>query len=1321
MKRLPPCIFRHHLLTLLLLCISGAVFGVPAKRTASTITLPDGTSVQATLMGDEFFHYWKTSDGLRLKKNNDGTFSIMDEGEFLQKKGKAQSKHALRRRMHLPEDMTRSEAVGEGQARRAGANKTPSGTQRVLVLLVQFSDVKFAAANTKEAISLHINGNNYKGAGYGSARDYFIAQSDSIFQPEFDIYGPYTASHEMAYYGGNDREGNDKAAAQLIAETCRLANEDVDFSVYDTDRDGVVDFCYVIYAGYGEAQGGDDDTIWPHQWAIQWGTGSPLKLDGVIINEYACSSELKGASGTKLDGIGTICHEFGHCLGLPDFYPTDDSNNYGMSWWSIMDAGCYNEDGYTPAAYTAYERDFLGWKSLKTLYSEQKLTLLPLDKGGVGYKIESDYDPNEYIIIENIQQNGWNRAAYGHGMLVTHVQYDKTAWDENTVNNGNLERMTVIPADNSKSVRYATDLAGDLYPGPTINRELSNFSLPAMKTNSGLYFNKPLTDIKESDGVVYATFMEGAGTATLALDATDVTAYSFMAHWQTMEGVNEYTLEVYQIVGESSSDYSLSHLNNNGVLQQVIRADTNHQLVTNLEPSELYCYRVRCVSEGKASALSNPIFVRLTNYGDSLAIPNVGKPSDIGPSGFCISWPPVPEATSYIVEITSQTIDQRGQPDKSVLLKEDFSALRSAHGDVSRVMDIYTAAPDWRGDEVHAQAGYVLIGSKDNSGYLQTPYLPKDIGWYTVSFAVRKHNAGDGQPALFVLMGSDASTDYYVDQARINVSSTDWETYTFELGPVGTNTYLLFATSADGDDVPRVCLDNIKVTWTDGSGVKSAASEADGRECDFLGKNIPSASHPFFNSQDAFFNSQDAFFISQDAFFISQDAFFISQDALSPRRIATSDKRFIEVNDTFCRFEALITAAYTFRVRAVSGTVYSPYSASQTQEIINSYLEAGGIAFNVLDEKEHLLTVTSLNNQRKYEGHVCIPTEVEIEGISYRVAAIDDGAFFGCADLLSVVVPESVGMAGSSLFAGCRSLCSVDWYSPAAPSDDDFAGCNPQLLLFDFAGTCSGCSGACVIRDGHADELTVYLNYPFLNPRPFTVGHIQYSKDFSQRTYIGSASGWETLVLPFDVQRIENEGRGLVTPFGDESSDWHIWLGSFNGTSFEQASAIKAGVPYIVSCPNSEGYDPDRTIHGTLTFSADDVVVQPTVDVVPVEGPLFRFVSVYKKVYKSPARYVLNTYDYSKEGIYAGSEFQPDVMSLRTFGAFLEPRSASAPAAFRIGFRPTEEEKADDDADRLWEEDTYTPAGVLVRRAGEPCSDLPPGLYIQGGKKTVIR
>ena len=190
----------------------------------------------------------------------------------------------------------------------------------------------------------------------GSARDYYYDNSNGVFEPIFDVYGPIKLSQNMAYYGANDSSGNDKNPEQAVKEACQAIDNIVDFSNYDLDGDGEVDLVYMVYAGKGEADGGSSNTIWPHQWNLS-SAGVNLILDGKTVDRYACGSELNGSG--SIDGLGTICHEFGHAMGLPDFYDTDyDTNGQGRTLldYSLMDSGSYNNDGWTPPYLNMEER-----------------------------------------------------------------------------------------------------------------------------------------------------------------------------------------------------------------------------------------------------------------------------------------------------------------------------------------------------------------------------------------------------------------------------------------------------------------------------------------------------------------------------------------------------------------------------------------------------------------------------------------------------------------------------------------------------------------------------------------------------------------------------------------------------------------------------------------------------------------------------------------------------------------------------------------------------------------------------------------------------
>lgn len=289
--------------------------------------------------------------------------------------------------------------------------------------------------------------------------------------------------------------------------------------------------------------------------------GKTLTIDGVTIDTYACSSELYGTSGTRMDGIGTTCHEFSHCLGLPDFYDTEYNGNFGMDSWSVMDYGSYNGDGYVPCGYTAYERMFAGWLDPVELTGGQKvIDMQPIGEAPEAYIIYNDANRNEYYLLENHQQRGWDSEAYGHGLLVLHVDYDRTAWDYNEVNNTTgHQRMTVVPADNQfksgyyegESYATAEDLEGDPYPGTSGNRSLTDTSRPAATLFSPAadgrrYLGKPVEDIAENAaGLISFTFMGGTSVAApVAAEASAVETTAFTANWNAVEEATGYTLEV---------------------------------------------------------------------------------------------------------------------------------------------------------------------------------------------------------------------------------------------------------------------------------------------------------------------------------------------------------------------------------------------------------------------------------------------------------------------------------------------------------------------------------------------------------------------------------------------------------------------------------------------------------------------------------------------------------------------------------------------------------------------------------------------------------
>lgn len=578
---------KKSLLTLALALATAPAWAGPARPWKKQVAQADGTELTLTRRGDEHLHYFATPDGLPLVKTSEGAWhyaqlkngelvatsllahnadvrSLAEKQQLLALATTPKALATLRSERMQKRQALKARTVGStlstktlGLTTQATAGKTSqpvanlNGSHRGLVVLVNFKDVKMQAAHTRESFDRFMNEVGYsENENSGSVHDYFLEQSYGQFNVTFDVVGPVTVSKNMKAYGGNDRSGNDKDPAGMVYEALKLAkaqNPSLNFKDYDWDGDGEVDQVYLIYAGYGESSGTDDnplaDTIWPHEWQLT-SAGYDLSFDGVQIDTYGCSSELYGDSGTRREGIGSACHEFSHCLGLPDIYDTSgtEETNFGMDYWSLMDYGCYAGDGFKPAAYTAYERWMSGWLTpteLSTACTVQGMQ--PIELQPQAFVIYNDAHPDEYYLLENRQALGTDSELQGHGMLVTHVDYDAKVWLANTINNtASHQRCTIIAADNSYkgSQYFFSDLEGDPYPGEDDNHRLTDTSTPKAtlynKNPQGKkLMSKPITDITESaDGLISFQFMgggaviDGVSEASAAPSSSNVGIYS---------------------------------------------------------------------------------------------------------------------------------------------------------------------------------------------------------------------------------------------------------------------------------------------------------------------------------------------------------------------------------------------------------------------------------------------------------------------------------------------------------------------------------------------------------------------------------------------------------------------------------------------------------------------------------------------------------------------------------------------------------------------------------------------------------------------------
>ncbi len=464
------------------------------------------------------------------------------------------------------------------------------GEQRVPVVLVAFADKQFTVADgTETGVNEFYNkfcngtmdGNLYTDHGsHGSVRDYFVEQSDSVFFPEFTIIGPVTLDNGYATYGKNSGSTKDTGYSTFRNEAVAKAQEAYsgEWSDFDNDDDGSVDMVFFVYAGLGENNGGDEDCIWPKE------SPSSTTINGI---KYACSgatcelhSSTRDEAGnvltTKADGMGVFVHELSHALGLPDFY---DTNNvaFGMDLWSVMDYGEYGNDGYNPGNYTAYERDFMGWRPVIDIEEPAVLTIPCFADGGTGYRITNDANSDEYYVIENRQAKGWDDmvCTMGHGLQVTHVDYSSSRWNANTVNTDpNHQRMTIIAANNQYDGSNTAEsfavwrevLGGNLFPGTSLNYSLTDESNPAATVYTGELMHKPIIDITENeDSTITLCFRTNGQLATPEPNVAAETDDGFKVSWPTVENATSYVCELYNgellVRTDTVADTSLEYLN----------------------------------------------------------------------------------------------------------------------------------------------------------------------------------------------------------------------------------------------------------------------------------------------------------------------------------------------------------------------------------------------------------------------------------------------------------------------------------------------------------------------------------------------------------------------------------------------------------------------------------------------------------------------------------------------------------------------------------------------------------------------------------------
>ncbi|MBP3228090.1 MAG: M6 family metalloprotease domain-containing protein [Bacteroidaceae bacterium] len=569
---------KRLLLPLFLLLVALSATAQPAERFLLTGQQPSGARVRIYKEGNARTAFFSTIDGLAVVHADDGAYYYASLG--------AHGLEASSMLAHDPAQRSAEEALfakdnalttpqayagitAHRAPNRAAARTTSGlgeygkpangivssiGSITIPVIMVEFPDRAFMDTVDVEKVTRYLNEPGYHDERYtdGSVRDYFLAQSDSLFQPTFSVVARVTVSQNYAYYGRNNGSQRDTNVSVLLREAINAAvAQGADFTPCIVN--GRVPLVSLFLAGPGEHnsfEDGYEDYIWAAYRSYSYTASNGVKFASFFVGDEMRQTYQRVNEGTDedpeykyvvtgqmLDGMGVFCHEFSHALGLPDFYSTSTGNGV-IDFWSLMDYGQYFRNGYRPVGYNAYERSFMGWLRVNDLGDEEQLvTIAPLGsqkgKDSQCYRLVNPANEKEYYLLENRQAGTWYPEQLGHGLLITHVDYLATAWSANTPNNASAHpRFQVFPADGANqvysNVRSYAPFASDPFPGTGGVTEIASFPL-----YTGGTLERPFYDIaEEADGTVTFKYL----SPTVGIANVQTTAAAHATEVYTLDG-----------------------------------------------------------------------------------------------------------------------------------------------------------------------------------------------------------------------------------------------------------------------------------------------------------------------------------------------------------------------------------------------------------------------------------------------------------------------------------------------------------------------------------------------------------------------------------------------------------------------------------------------------------------------------------------------------------------------------------------------------------------------------------------------------------------
>ncbi len=664
---------RTTMAALLAVFLQQGAMAIPADPRPKTVRQPDGTTLTVLMRGDEHRHVLLSEDGFpliyntqkqqfeyaRLTNNrlvasgicaaNPGERNAQAKAYVASANRQQMLKAAATMPLSRPM-MRRAVTEPSGYTHPMINNFPTTGHMKTLCLLIQFSDVKFSSIDNPQQFYnnlLNTKGFTYSNGANGSACDFYNDASTGVFDPQWDVIGPITLSKGATYYG-TDTPSQDAHMGEAVKEAVEKAHDmGVDFSQYDYDNDGVVDNIAIIYAGYGEADDPNGkEFIWPHAANMEDDWGISMTEDGKKISHYFCSNEVRynaDASVKEPTGIGTVVHEFGHILGLPDLY--DVSYNmlssmlqYGLYYWDTMAGGSYNNNMNTPPTFSSYERFVLGWLKPEDVTADiDSIATLPnLAASNKALRVKVPGSDSEYFLLENRQQTGWDKYIYDHGLLVWHIDEVDSLWKRNAINidptHQHVDLVEVTGKQDNNPIN-------DALPG---TNGITSLTLTAW--NGSLV--PDLDDVSEADDTVKVLFSPSKFLLAppQEVKATVLTDSTLTWAWVPVGDASSYLVRTYMLNDDG--------IETNADTTVVKVGEPTSLSLPTVEPDTEYGIDVTARRGSYASATTTAT-ARTQVLPFAKRRPSGVTVADLSASGFTAHWNALDDADSYELTLSS--------------------------------------------------------------------------------------------------------------------------------------------------------------------------------------------------------------------------------------------------------------------------------------------------------------------------------------------------------------------------------------------------------------------------------------------------------------------------------------------------------------------------------------------------------------------------------------------------------------------------------------------------------------------------------------------